>query len=115
MAPPHLAPCVDAGEFLFLSGQIAFDAAGKVGGDVTSQTTTCLERLEAVLREAGLDRTAIVKCNVWLTRSEDFERFNDAYAAFFATSKPARSTVISGLAIAEAKVEIDAIARRPIA
>jgi 2-iminobutanoate/2-iminopropanoate deaminase len=115
MAPPHLAPIVDAGEFLFLSGQIAFDASGKVGGDVARQTTICLERLEAALREAGLDRTSIVKCNIWLTRAEDFERFNDAYAAFFATSKPARSTVISGLAIAEAKVEIDAIARRPIA
>jgi 2-iminobutanoate/2-iminopropanoate deaminase len=112
MQPPHLSPAVAAGDMLYLSGQLALDPQGRVHGDVEQQTMRCLERLEAVLRDHGLDRTAIVKTGVWLTDQAAFTAFNAAYARFFGDWCPARSTVISGLALAGALVEIDAVAFR---
>jgi 2-iminobutanoate/2-iminopropanoate deaminase len=112
MASPHLAPFVDTGSLVFLSGQIAFDARGVVSGDVAAQTRRCLERLEGVLHDAGLSLSQVVKCTIWLRHEHDFAAFNEAYANYFGTHKPARSTVISGLALPDALVEIEAIASR---
>ena len=109
-SPPHLSPAMVAGDLLFLSGQLAFGPEGRIEGNVSVQTTLCLERLENVLHEHGLDRSAIVKVSVWITNRSAFAAFNDAYARFFGDQRPARSTVISGLAIEGALVEIDAVA-----
>jgi 2-iminobutanoate/2-iminopropanoate deaminase len=109
---PHLSPCVDTGSLVFLSGQIAFDDDGVIRGDVAAQTTRCLQRLEQVLREVRLSPAHIVKCTIWLRQQSDFAAFNVAYAAYFGEHKPARSTVISGLALDDALVEIEAIAHR---
>lgn len=112
MTAPHLTPYVDAGPLVFLSGQIAFDEHGEVSGDITAQTQRCLERMERVLRDAGLTSSEVVKCTVWLRHDTDFAAFNAAYAAYFGAHAPARSTVVSGLAITAALVEIEAIASR---
>jgi 2-iminobutanoate/2-iminopropanoate deaminase len=112
MATPHLSPFVDTGSLVFLSGQIAFDENGVITGDVAAQTRRCLERLEGVLRDAGLTLSQVVKCTIWLRHEHDFAAFNDAYAGYFDSHKPARSTVISGLALPDALVEIEAIASR---
>ena len=109
-SPPRLSPAMVAGDLLFLSGQLAFGPEGRIEGNVSVQTTLCLERLENVLHEHGLDRSAIVKVSVWITDRSAFAAFNDAYARFFGDQRPARSTVISGLAIEGALVEIDAVA-----
>lgn len=110
MTAPHLAPYVDAGTLVFLSGQIAFDEHGDVSGDIAVQTQRCLERMERVLRDASLTSSQVVKCTIWLRHEADFAAFNAAYAAYFGAHAPARSTVISGLAIPTALVEIEAIA-----
>lgn len=112
MTAPHLASYVDAGPLVFLSGQIAFDEHGDVSGDVAVQTRRCLERMELVLREAGLTSSQVVKCTIWLRHEADFAAFNAAYAAYFGAHTPARSTVISALAITAALVEVEAIASR---
>jgi 2-iminobutanoate/2-iminopropanoate deaminase len=112
MATPHLSPFVDTGSLVFLSGQIAFGENGVITGDAAAQTHRCLERLEGVLRDAGLTLSQVVKCTIWLRHEHDFAAFNDAYANYFGSHKPARSTVISGLALPDALVEIEAIASR---
>lgn len=112
MTIPHLSPYTHAGALVFLSGQLAFDAHGTVSGDVTTQTRRCLERLDHVLRDAGLSLAQVVKCTIWLRHESDFSAFNEAYAAYFGALKPARTTVISGLAVPAALVEIEAIASR---
>ncbi len=109
---PHLSPAVIAGDQIFLSGQLAFGPDGTISGDIAAQTICCLERLETVLVEHGLERSAIVKVSVWLTDRASFAAFNQAYALFFGEQRPARSTVISGLALDGALVEIDAVAVR---
>jgi 2-iminobutanoate/2-iminopropanoate deaminase len=55
----------------------------------------------------------VLKVTVWLTDAADFAEFNLAYAAFFPGRKPARSTVVAGLVLPDARVEIEAIARAP--
>jgi len=107
-----LVSFVDAGPLVFLSGQVASDDQGIVSGDTASQTRRCLERLEHVMRDAGLSLSHLVECTVWLSHQADVTAFIEAYAAYFGSHKPACSTMISRLAVVGALVEIDAVARR---
>jgi len=113
MTPPHLAPFTEAGDLVFLSGQLAFGADGTITrSDISAQTEQVLANLISVLGSAGLTLSDVVKTNVWLTQAADFAAFNTAYARVFGDLRPARSTVVSALAHPAALVEIDAIARR---
>lgn len=112
MTPPHLSQSKRAGDLVFTSGQLAF-ADGKIAGDIKDQTGRSIANLRAVLADHGLDLEAVVKTTVWLKRQQDFAAFNDAYASAFGEHRPARSTTIADLALAEALVEIEAIAQIP--
>jgi 2-iminobutanoate/2-iminopropanoate deaminase len=106
-----LSPAVRAGDFLFLSGQLGLDENGRLAGeDIASQTRQTIARLEALLATAGGRRDQIIKVSVWLTDGADFPAFNRVYAKLFPDRPPARSTVVSGLLIPGARVEIDAVA-----
>lgn len=110
---PHFSPTLAAGDFVFVSGQLSTDAANRmVGADVVEQTRQCLQNAEALLAPHGLDRSDVVKTTVWLVRAEDFWTFNQTYADFFGDHRPARSTLICGLARPEALVEIEIMAMR---
>ena len=102
-----------AGDFVFVSGQMAFGEGFRlIGDDITTQTRICLENIERQLIAAGLTARDIVKATVWLTRTEDFAAFDKAYGAFFGDAQlPARSTVRSDLMVPGALVEIEAIAQ----
>jgi 2-iminobutanoate/2-iminopropanoate deaminase len=112
MTPPHLAPFTEAAGLVFLSGQLSIVGGQFVEGDVVAQTQQTLENIAAVLKAAGLDRSDVIKTTVWLTQATDFPAFNETYAAFFGEIRPARSTVIAGLAHPKALVEIEVVARR---
>ena len=111
MAPPHLTAWTRIGSTLYLSGQLAFDAEGRIQDrDAGAQTTQTLQNIQATLETLGLSPSDIVKATVWLRDTADFPAFNDAYAAFFAEHRPARSTIISDLVLPQARVEIEVIA-----
>ena len=112
MTPPHLAPFSEAGDLVFLSGQLSIKAGQFVDGDVAAQTRQVLENISSVLSSLGLGLGDVVKTTVWLTQASNFAAFNEAYALVFGEIRPARSTVIAGLALPQALVEIEAIARR---
>jgi 2-iminobutanoate/2-iminopropanoate deaminase len=104
-------PAVRAGDFVFVSGQLGLDAEGKlVGADVGSQARKCIERIRALLQEAGSDLSRVIKVTVWLTDGADFAAYNEVYRELMPTPPPARSTVVSALVIPGAKIEIEAIA-----
>ena len=104
---------VRAGDFVYVSGQVAFGSDGVlVSGAIEDQTRQTLRNIEAVLKEAGCALQDVVKVNVWLDDARDFGRFNSTYAEFFAKEAPARSTVESKLMI-DAKIEVDCIAYKP--
>jgi 2-iminobutanoate/2-iminopropanoate deaminase len=114
MKPPHLSAYMEVGGLIFLSGQLAFDAQGKISdAELAGQTVQVLGNIEGVLQSLGLGRDDIVKTTVWLRPGGDFAAFNDSYSDFFGAHRPARSTVFSDLALPTAAVEIEAIARRP--
>ena len=113
MPTPHFSLWTEAGSLVFVSGQLAFDAAGRiVGPAVSAQTTQALRNLESVVEKAGIKLADVVKTTVWLRNQADFASFNESYAAYFGEVRPARSTVVSGLVHPDALVEIEAIAQR---
>jgi 2-iminobutanoate/2-iminopropanoate deaminase len=112
MSTPPFTTFVDAGPLVFLSGQLASDDREIVSGDTAAQTRRCLERVELVLRDAGLPLSQLVECTIWLSHEADVAAFSEAYAAYFGSQGPAHSTMFSRLAVAGALVEIDAIACR---
>lgn len=97
---------------IFASGQIPLDPATMqiVDGDVGSQTKQTLENLRAVLKAAGSSLERVVKTTVYLADLDDFAAMNEAYAAFFTATHPARSTVEVARLPRDARVEIDVIA-----
>lgn len=102
-----------AGDFIFVSGQVAFDEKGNlVEGGIEAQTRQVMGNIESVLREAGCTLGDIVKVTVWLDDSRDFGRFNATYAEYFPGDAPARSTVRAELMI-DAKIEVEAVAYKP--
>jgi 2-iminobutanoate/2-iminopropanoate deaminase len=100
-----LTPGIRVGNMLFASGQL-----GTAPGDTTiaGQTTRALENTEKVFKAAGTTLANAVKCTVFLTDVKDFQGMNQAYAQFFPTNPPARSTVVvAALVVPNAKVEIE--------
>jgi 2-iminobutanoate/2-iminopropanoate deaminase len=107
-----------AGDFVFISGQIAIDpATGKlVGGNAAEQSAQALKNIRAILTAAGLTFAEVVKTTIFLKRMEDFASVNAAYEEHFEKDPPARSTVAVAALPMNALVEIEAVAmRRPVA
>ena len=114
-APKAIGPysqAVQAGEYLFCSGQLHLDpAAGQlVQGDIAAQTRRCLDNLKAVLDAAGYSLADVVKTTVFLADMGQFVAMNEAYASYFPANPPARSTVqVAGLPRG-AQIEIELVA-----
>lgn len=114
-APDAVGPysqAVVAGGQVYCAGQIALDpkSGGLVDGGIEDQTRQVLSNLMAVLEAAGTGPESVVKTTVFLQDLEDFPAMNAAYAEFFPTDPPARTTVESARLPRGARVEIDAIA-----
>jgi 2-iminobutanoate/2-iminopropanoate deaminase len=121
LAPAAIGPyaqAVRSGDLLFTSGQVALDpqTGALVAGGIREQTVRVLDNLAAVLAEAGLDASNVVKTTVFLKNMADFAVMNEVYAQYLAPEgvvPPARSTVEVARLPKDALVEIDLIARAP--
>lgn len=116
-APQAIGPysqAVEAGGFLFVSGQIPLDPASgeMVEGGIEAQTAQVLENLQAILIAAGASLTDVVKTTVYLKEMGDFARVNEVYVRYFAEDCPARVCVAVSDLPKGALVEIDVIAVR---
>ncbi|MDX6577542.1 MAG: 2-iminobutanoate/2-iminopropanoate deaminase [Blastocatellia bacterium] len=114
-APRAIGPysqAVQAGDFVFASGQIPIDpATGEfVTGGVAEQTEQVLRNLTAVFEEAGVEMNQVVKTTVFLADMDDFTAMNEVYGRFFGEAPPARATVQAARLPRDARVEIEAIA-----
>ncbi|MCL5948929.1 MAG: Rid family detoxifying hydrolase [Candidatus Bathyarchaeota archaeon] len=97
-APKPIGPynqAVQAGKFLFVSGQLAIDPKeGKiVAKDITLQTRQVMENIKAILETAGYSLKDVVQSTVYLSSVSLFEEFNREYAKYFESDFPARATV----------------------
>ncbi|PTW62569.1 reactive intermediate/imine deaminase [Breoghania corrubedonensis] len=110
-----LSAAVRAGDYIHLSGQVPFTADGMlVVGDIEVQTRQVLDNIAAVLKQAGAALDDVVKTTIWLSDPTDFQRFNAVYGEYFAQNPPARSCV-AGRLMVNAKVEVEALAYKPLA
>jgi len=111
---PHFTPARRAGDFIFVSGQLAFDDKMQiVDGGVAAQTRTCLAHIAHALDSVGSILEHVVKTMVWLSDPEDFPAFNRTYAEHFKNDPPARATVGTVLMVPGALIEIEAVAYHP--
>ena len=116
-APAAVGPysqAVEAGPFVFCSGQIPLDpATGElVGATAAAATERVLLNLQAVLAAAGLGLQDVVKTTIFLADMADFAVVNEIYGSYFTGEPPARATVQAAGLPAGFLVEIEAIAAR---
>ncbi|MBP3537585.1 MAG: RidA family protein [Muribaculaceae bacterium] len=115
-APGAIGPysqAIDAGSFVFVSGQIPVDpATGNVPEGITAQSQQSLRNLTAILKEAGMTTANVVKTTVFLADIADFAAMNAEYAKAFSEPFPARSAVAVRDLPKGVLVEIEAIAVR---
>jgi reactive intermediate/imine deaminase len=105
------ARAVEAGGFLFVSGQVPMRDGEVVDGGIVAQTHQAIANMLAILSESGYGPEHIVRCGVWLDDPRDFPSFNKIFKATFGANPPARACVVSSMVV-DCKVEIDCVAYR---
>jgi 2-iminobutanoate/2-iminopropanoate deaminase len=117
-APDAVGPythAVVSNGLVFCSGQVPIDpVSGRlVEGSIGEQTKRCLENLSVVAAAAGAQLSDAVRMGIYVTDMGTFKDVNEAYATYFESDPPARSTVaVAGLPVG-AQVEIDAVIALP--
>ncbi|TYO85362.1 RidA family protein [Oceanicella actignis] len=104
----RMSQIVIHGDTIHLAGQV-----GSPGADVAEQTRECLSKIEALLAEAGSDKTRILQCTIWLADMADFAQMNAVWDAWTpAGHAPARACGEAKLATPGHRVEFILVAAR---
>lgn len=114
-APEPIGPysqAIQAGNMLFVSGQIAIDKASGnlITGNIPDEATQVMKNLEFVLHEAGMNFSNVVKCSIFLKDMNYFPVVNEIYGKYFSVNPPARETVEVSRLPKDVNVEISCIA-----
>jgi len=114
-APEPIGPysqAVKAGGFLFLSGQVALVPGSSQlnTSNLTEETSQVMANLKAVLEEAGLNFSNVVKTTIFLKEMSSFAEVNEEYGKYFDRDFPARETVAVKTLPKDVNVEISMIA-----
>ncbi|MCX2576105.1 RidA family protein [Pedobacter sandarakinus] len=114
-APAPIGPysqAVQAGNFLFVSGQVAINPeSGELNiGNIEEETHQVMRNLKAVLLEAGLSFDNVVKSTIFLSDMGTFAQVNEIYGQYFTAEFPARETVQVSVLPKNVNVEISVIA-----
>jgi enamine deaminase RidA (YjgF/YER057c/UK114 family) len=101
----RMSQAVTYGGFVFLAGQVA------AGNSVAEQTASILKGIDALLAEAGSDKTRLLSATIWLSDISTFAEMNGEWDKWVSEGNtPARATVEAKLAAPEYLVEIGVIA-----
>ncbi|MBO3699432.1 RidA family protein [Roseivirga sp. E12] len=114
-APAPIGPysqAVKAGNTLYVSGQIPFDqlTGEMINENITEETHQVMKNIEAVLSEAGMTFSQVVKCSIFIKDMNQFGTINEAYGMYFKDNPPARETVEVARLPKDVNVEISCIA-----
>ena len=111
---PNLSPATRFGNLVFVSGQTGrHPVTGELGKDIREQTRNALERVKGILEAAGTSLDNVLTVTAYVTGRENLPVYNDEYARYFPTAKPARTTIQAGLNSPDMLVEITATACIP--
>jgi enamine deaminase RidA (YjgF/YER057c/UK114 family) len=106
-------PGVRAGDFIFISGQVAKDENGNMlSGNIEEETRWTLESIRRILLLDGADLSDVVKVTVYLADARNFGRYNKVFGEYFPDGRISRTTV-EARAVIECKIEMDAVAYKP--
>lgn len=107
-------PAVRAGDFIFVSGQVAKDADGNmIHGTIEEETAATIEAIARILAEEGATLDDVVRVCTYLEDTRDFGRYNKVFGSYFQNAGLARTTV-EARAVISTKIEIDCIAYKPL-
>jgi 2-iminobutanoate/2-iminopropanoate deaminase len=114
-APEPIGPysqAVKAGNFLFLSGQIAIQrsSGNMITSNIADETQQVMQNISEILSAAGLDFSHVVKTTIFLKDMGNFPKVNEIYGQFFVSQPPARETVEVSRLPKDVNVEISCIA-----
>lgn len=112
---PYSQAIATQGELIFIAGQIPLNPqTGEIvgEGDIKIQTRQVMANIEAILMEAGVNWSAVVKTSVFLTDLTNFNSMNQIYAEYFTDQPPARACVEVSRLPKDVLVEIECIAVR---
>jgi len=108
-------PAVRAGDFVFLSGQVAKDENGNmISGTIEAETHATIKACQRILESAGCTLDDVVKATIFLEDARDFGRYNGVFKEYFPEGRLARTTVEARAAIST-RIEIEMTAYRPLA
>jgi 2-iminobutanoate/2-iminopropanoate deaminase len=106
-------PAVEAGGFIFVSGQASVDEKGTIiPGTFEEEMRRSFENVIRVLADAGLTLADVVRVTSYLRDPKDGPQYNEIYRDYFSTPLPARTTLSNCLSPA-LRFEVDVIAVRP--
>ncbi|MFL9825048.1 RidA family protein [Rhodoplanes sp. SY1] len=106
-------PAVRAGDFIFVSGQVAKDENGNMlSGTIEEETAGTIESIRRILAEEGATLADVVRVTTYLEDPRDFGRYNKVFGEKFKDAVLARTT-IEARAVINTKIEMDAIAYKP--
>ncbi len=116
-APKPVGPysqAIQLGDFLFCSGQVPIEplSGELVKGSISEQTEQVMRNVEAVLNEANMDFSHIVKTTIFLTDMSNFGAVNEIYGKYFPNNPPARSCVAVKQLPLNVDVEIEVLAHK---
>ncbi|MDX5422569.1 MAG: RidA family protein [Hymenobacteraceae bacterium] len=99
---------------LYVSGQIALDAqsGNLVNDSIENETHKVMQNLQAILSEAGMDFSNVLKCTIFVKDLNNFGRINETYGSYFQSNPPARETVEVSRLPKDVNVEISCIAAK---
>jgi 2-iminobutanoate/2-iminopropanoate deaminase len=113
-APKPIAPysqSVLVNGMLFVSGQIPVDPkTNEIVNGIEAQATQVMENIKAILNDAGLTMSNIVKASIFLSDMDNFSKVNDIYASYFKSNFPARECIQAARLPKDVGVEISVIA-----
>jgi len=114
-ANPNLSLATKFGNLVFVAGQTGrHPVTGEVGKDIREQTRNVLERIKTILAGAGTSMDNVLTATTYVTRRDDVPAYNEEYAKYFPTNKPARTTVtVASLNSPELLIEITVTACIP--
>src|SRR5919198_1314944 len=111
---PNLSPATTFANLVFVAGQTGrHPTTGELGKDIREQTRNVLERIKRILEAAGTSLENVLTVTTHLTKREDLAAYNEEYAKYFPTGKPARTTVEVMLKPPDLLVEITVTACVP--
>ncbi len=118
-APQAIGPysqAVEAGGFVFVSGQIPIDpkTGNVVQADIKGQTKQVMDNARAILVAAGCNMARVVKVTIYIKNMNDFASVNEVYGGYFPVDPPARATVEVSRLPKDVLIEMDFIAYKSV-